>query len=289
MPRDEDSGVKKYLQVPRTWSMEWTPSRHVGHAVNCASMGTLPLGAHGVIDLSRLHEAACARHWPSYRILSGFLQSSDICRRTTLEYQKRHRIVDGDTTCDTLHARGNDKCLTLTNFLQKLRLPKSPAEVIVAEKPTFTELGARPDSVMYVKESPKQAARRLGANVQSISTEDRANLCYEFNTGRCLHGADVNGYCAKANQAGRLAAHRCWCCLARHPGIVCGMARRHPLDTRCPCAEPCPPFMCIRGDLYVFRDLPSIHAEDGFGGDLHTPRGDDHSHGAASSSARASP
>ena len=190
---------------------------------------------------------------------------------------------------DQLHARDNDKCLTLTNFLAKLRLPYASKETIVAEQPTFTELGARPDSVLYVKESARQAARRLGISVQAISTEDRANLCNLYNTGRCLHGADKDGYCMKHKDAGRLAAHRCWGCLARHPGIVCGTAKRHPLDTRCPCAEPCPPFMCIRGDLHIFRDLPSIHSEDGFGDNFHTPRGEDQPQGASSSSAEPRP
>ena len=176
--------------------------------------------------------------------------------------------------------------MTLANSLQQLKLPKSSTEVIVAEKPTFTERGVRPESVLYVKESSMQAARRLDTNAQAISTEHRANVCYEYNTGRCLHGADANGYCAKANIAGRLAAHRGWSCLARHPGLVCGMARKHPLDTRCPCTEPCPPFMCIRSDLHVFRDLPSVHAEDGFGDNYHTPRGDDRQQGAAASSAQ---
>ena len=171
MPRCEDMGVKKYLQVPRSWYTEWTPQRHVSHAVNYAMVGTLPLGAHGVIDLSRLHEALCSRHWSSYRVLSAFMQSSDIGLRATLEYQKRHAIVDRDSTVDALHARDNDKCLTLTNFLQQLKLPKSSTEVIVAEKPTFTELGVRPDSVLYVKESSMQAARRLDTNAQAISTE----------------------------------------------------------------------------------------------------------------------
>ena len=74
------------------------------------------------------------------------------------------------------------------------------------------------------------------------------------NTGRCLHGANEDGICLKGLANDHVMVHRCWTCLAAHPGAACAMSARHPLDQRCPCPVPCPPFMCIRGDSWIFRD-----------------------------------